>query len=95
MGFRTEYLKKLPYSPQKSGVDGFLQIHFQRMNPDLKIVRINTLNYDSLDTNGYNNISKRNSFFDNPTAPFEKTKKTLNDLDLPQLIKDKLCQLDV
>jgi len=37
MGFKTEYLKKLPYSPQKSGVDGYLQINFQKMNPNLKI----------------------------------------------------------
>jgi hypothetical protein len=93
MGFKTEYMKKLPHSPQRSAVDGYLHINFNKMKPNFKTVNLNFLYDDSLDTNGCNNISKRATYFDSPKAPFESTEMTIDRLALPENVKQRISEM--
>jgi hypothetical protein len=92
MAFKTKYARTIPDSALRKGIDGFL---FNHVSIQAKIVKKLSISkpakLDSLDTDGQNNISlKRMSFYDNIRHPFIRTEITLEQLDIPLSIKDKL-----
>ena len=91
MSFKTEYARTIPYVMVKKGVDNFLITHCIRKNLNFKKKQINDLKMDSIDTDGMNNISiKRLDFYNNTRYPFVETDVTLDDLDLPEMVKSNL-----
>ena len=93
MALKTKYIKTLPNTDKTSSIDHFIYDHIKSVNPKLKIYHDKN-DYVSLDTHGMNNISKkRDQFFTNITWPFIKIDETLQSLNLPLNVKEKLSNL--
>lgn len=91
MSFKTEYARTIPFVMVKKGVDNFLITHCIRKNLNFKKKQINDLKMDSIDTDGMNNISiKRKECYDQIRYPFIETDITLDDLELPEMVKRTL-----
>lgn len=86
MAFKTSFAKNIPFSEKRKGIDGLLFKFFKIR----KRYIIGSLYADSLDTDGHNNISKREKHYQNPMPPFASTAKTLDDLNLPDYVKEKI-----
>lgn len=95
MSFKTKYARNIPACALRKGIDGFLFTHVSRIARVVKQLTITKpAKLNSIDTDGKNNISlKRTSFYDNVRHPFIKTTITLDDIDIPLFIKDKLINL--
>lgn len=86
MGFRTEYARNIPFAEKRKGIDGFLYKLFKIR----KKYTVGSLYHDSIDTDGYNNISKRSKYYKNPVPPFFGTERTIEDLSVPEYVKKKI-----
>ncbi len=88
MATTTGRAKKLPLSSKKRHVDKWL---YYSIAPK-KVYRVSAL-FPSVDTDGHNNISSRNHYYDNPKFPFVATDKKLTEIGLPKDIAERLCTL--
>jgi len=94
MAFKSIYAKNIPNTNLFKGIDGFLYKHCQNINKNMKNFSFDILLDDSLDTDGYNNISiKRKDRFKNICWPFIFCDKIIDDLDISAEIKEKIKQL--
>jgi hypothetical protein len=89
MAFKTEFARQIPDSDKRKGIDSFMFRSFEKIKgKSLNVKRINVLCEDSLDTDGFNNITNRNEYYENPVSPFTNTDKTIDTISLPTYIKD-------
>lgn len=93
MCLKTEYIKTLPKSNINKGIDGYIYNHclntLKKSGKSLKRFYDNTLYQDSVDTHGYNNISKnREEYFTTKPNIFKPTKLNLNNLVIGEKIKN-------
>lgn len=94
MAFRTKYARQIPLSSLRKSIDGFLFTNMMALNPKAKAKRYTGLMLNGLDTDGYNNISKRRCrYYDHVTYPFMKTDLHITDLLLPDKVIEKLLTL--
>lgn len=93
MAFKSSFIKLLPEADLPSGIDGWLYKTFDAVKP-LTVCHDGT-EYDSLDTQGHNNISKkRGDFFTNIQWPFVPPQKNLADLNIPPEIVSRIQNLN-
>ncbi len=85
MATATSCARRLPTSKKNRHVDKWL---YYSISPK-KVYRIKDL-HPSVDTDGHNNISSRNHYYDNPKYPFVVTDKKITEIGLPKDITDKL-----
>lgn len=90
MASKTSHMRVLPLSTKKSGIDGLIKKSFKG---EIKTHNITTLYEDSVDTDGFNNISKRDIFYKSPQVPFFSTNKTLDDTKLPDYVIKRMKSL--
>ena len=91
MAFATKYARNIPDTDKNKGIDGFLYKHIKSNVRVMKAKCLNVLLEDGLDTDGHNNISvNRINHYDKPAYPFQPTLFKLNDLPLPDNIKDRI-----
>jgi len=92
---KTKYIKTLPNSSLKKGIDGYIYNHLKKnANGIIKHFKDTNLYLDSVDTHGFNNISKsRENFFYTKPDIFTITNLELKDLSLPNEINEKLLKL--
>ena len=88
MALPTAKIRMLPLSKRRKGVDGFIY----RKTKVRKPYHVKELQA-SLDTDGENNISKRENHYTDPQHPFVATSKKLEEIGLPKDITDRLCTL--
>ena len=94
MSLKTKYIKTLPKSNLKKGIDGYIYKHCKSLNPDLKHYYDPILYHDSVDTHGFNNISlSREEFFDTKPQIFITTNLTLNNLGFNPYTKFKIKKM--
>jgi hypothetical protein len=92
--FIHKYIKTLPKSNLKKGIDGYIYKHCKSLNPDLKHYYDPILYHDSVDTHGFNNISlSREEFFDTKPQIFITTNLTLNNLGFNPYTKFKIKKM--
>lgn len=89
MAFKTDFARKIPETTRNKGIDGFLYRSFGIR----KKYMVRCLYQDSIDTDGFNNISKRSRYYDNPTAPFYRTDKNIDNLNISDYVKTRLKQM--
>lgn len=94
MSFKSEYLKLLPLSTKRKGVDGWLYNSMKdKLKHQMKTYWDISDNWKySINTHGLNNISNRDRFFKNPTVPFVKTNMCAMDY-VPINIKKRLTKI--
>jgi hypothetical protein len=92
---KTKYIKTLPNSNLKRGIDGYIYNHLKKNTKDnVKHFKDNNLYLDSVDTHGLNNIStSRENFFHTKPHIFTITNLTLLDLDIDEILIKKLLKL--
>jgi len=95
MSLKTEYMKNLPFSKLKSGIDGYIYNHCviscKQVSRNFRRYFDDKLYNDSIDTQGHNNIShSRESYFDTKPNIFTKTNLSVNDLGWPYNIKNSI-----
>lgn len=91
MALKTKYIKGMQLEGVRIAVDSWLMKQCLKQNKKLKVGYNDSDNWiKGLDTNGYNQLSKRGDYFDEPRNPFYKTE--LN-ADIPLHIKNKLLSL--
>ena len=98
MALKTEYIKTLPTSTLKKGIDGYIYKHCQKVIQEqgnkLNHYYDNNLYNDSVDTHGFNNISKgREQFFVTLPHIFQDPKVQINETDLPAFVKSNINKL--
>jgi len=95
MSLKTEYIKSLPFSPLKKGIDGYIYNHSiiscKQASRNFRRYFDDELYNDSVDTHGHNNIShSRESYFDTKPNIFTKTNLSVNDLGWSYNIKNSI-----
>jgi hypothetical protein len=92
MCLKTKYIKTLPFSEIKRGIDGYIYRHLKKSNGDqIKHYKDENLYLDSIDTHGLNNISvDRESFFVTKPNIFTITNLMLENLGIDQKIIEKI-----
>jgi len=94
MAFKSKYAQYLESSSQKSGIDGLLLKTISKINPNIQIFTCNKLLPDGIDTDGYNNISKRRiNNYVSIGFPFVKTDKTIEEIGLPNHIIENIKKM--
>ncbi len=93
MAFAARYATQLASSERNIGVDSFLMGRVMQINPAAKFYRYDGMLPNSLDTDGYNNITKgRKKQYNRITKRcFFPTDKTLYDV-LPKDIAQRIEQ---
>jgi hypothetical protein len=82
---KTYILKNLPDNEQRRGVDHFIHDHVSgEIKEDWGI------HLTGINTNGVNVISKRGPHFKNPKPPYKSTNYTLDDIQIPRKLKDRI-----
>lgn len=84
---KTDILRNLPDNDKRKGVDHFIRYHVTG-----KTIADEKLYLDGITTNGVNTISSRSHQFRNPKPPWRHTRYTLDDLYIPDDIKERLKQ---
>ena len=95
MSLKTEYMKNLPFSKLKSGIDGYIYNHCviscKNASRNFRRYFDDELYNDSVDTHGHNNISHaRESYFDTKPNIFTKTNMGFFDLGWSDKIKNSI-----
>ena len=95
MSLKTEYIKTLPFSPLKKGIDGYIYNHSiiscKQASRNFRRYFDDELYNDSIDTHGHNNISHaRESYFDTKPNIFSKTNLSVDDLAWNNNIKNSI-----
>lgn len=72
MAWSTQLIKTLPDNTMKKNVDGFLWSELSKKEKIVKF-RNNSFHNDGVDTDGYNNISRRSRFFMEKSQIFQST----------------------
>lgn len=99
MSLKIDYIKSLPYSELKKGIDGYIHKHVEdichKEKREFKHFFDDNLYDDSLDTQGYNNISlSREGYFILKPNIFKKTNMSLDKLEsFPKKIINNLKKL--
>jgi len=98
MALKPDYIKTLPSSTLKKGIDGYIYKHCQKVISEqgkkLNHYYDNNLYNDSVDTHGFNNISKgREQFFTTLSHIFQDPKVSINETDLPTFVKTNINKL--
>jgi len=92
MSLNIEYIKTLPYSEINKGIDGYIFNHIKKTKKN-KVLKYTDENLypDSIDTHGLNNISlSRETYFSTKPNIFKGMDFTIDDLDIPSDIIEKL-----
>ena len=97
MAFATRNFQHLNYHDRNKGIDNWLMKSMRAGNKQFKLIRETGL-YPSVDTDGFNSISRgRLQFYLKPVLPFKKTKFTIDEIGLPpdivQRIKEQCSAL--
>ncbi len=96
MGLKSIYAKQFRSHNRNTGIDGFLFNTIKSINPNMKRFTYNELLSDGIDTDGYNNISKRRStYYNSVKFPFIETNKKLNEIGLPEYIIDNIKKMRI
>lgn len=95
MSLKTEYIKSLPFSNLKSGIDGYIYNHSivlcKKSNRNFRRYFDDEVYVDSIDTHGHNNIShSRESFFDTKPNIFSQTNLKISDLGWNETVKNSI-----
>ena len=98
MSLKTDFIKSLPYSDLKRGIDGYIHNHCdsvcKKQNRKLNHYYDKTLYKDSVDTHGFNNISvDREKFFESKPHIFKIQQTQLEDLPLNMTTLEKIRYL--
>lgn len=95
IAFPTKYARTIPDSHLNRGIDHFLLNHVSSNCADFEMHFEKPLSY-GLGTNSANNISSnRLGHIINPIAPFENTTLTLENINLPKEISDRLLNFEL
>jgi hypothetical protein len=99
MGLKTKYIRTLPKSDLKRGIDGYIYNHclkvIKKSRKKIKHYYDNVLYTDSVDTHGLNNISiGREVYFTSKPNIFKVTNLTLNDFTIGAKINNRLNNLN-
>ena len=90
MAFKTCLAKVIPDSDKNKGVDSFLYRSFEAIKSPMIVQHISFLYEDTLDTDGFNNITNREDYYNNIKLPFVEVNKTIEDTKLPDYIKRRI-----
>jgi hypothetical protein len=94
MGFKSKYAKQLISDKRLSIVDGFLLNHIKKLNPKMKHFTFETLIPNGIDTDGYNNISKKRiNYYTTTKHPFSPTTETIKTIGLPEDVVEKIIRM--
>ena len=100
MSLKTEYIKTLPFSPLKKGIDGYIYnysiISCKQSSRNFRRYFDDELYNDSVDTHGHNNISHaRESYFDTKPNIFSQTNLSVNELGWNNNIKNSISSSSI
>jgi len=90
MAFKTSFARIIPDSDKNKGVDSFLYRSFEAVKNPMRVQHNPFLYEDSLDTDGFNNITNRKEYYIDIKRPFVETNKTIEDTKLPLYIKNRI-----
>jgi len=95
MALKPNYVKTLPKSELKKGIDGYIYnwsiTTCKRSGKNFRRYFDDELYQDSIDTHGFNNISiSRENYFTTKPAIFSETNLTYLDLEWSEIVKERI-----